>query len=60
MSDPLRTILAHPFLALAREFHWDDRQLDAANKLIDLTVIRVEEYFSGQPNQSPPPQENEK
>lgn len=37
----LRTIVAHPFLALAREFQWDDRQLEAANKLIDITTIRL-------------------
>ncbi len=39
----LRVIVAHPFLVLGREFQWDDRQLDAARKLIDLTVIRLAE-----------------
>ncbi len=39
----LRTIVAHPFFALAREFDWDDRQLAAAKKLIDITVIRLQE-----------------
>jgi len=43
MSDELRTIIAHPFFALAREFGWNDRQLQAAKKLIDVTVIRVQE-----------------
>ena len=42
----LRVIVAHPFFALAREFNWADRQLDAAKKLIDITVIRIEQYFA--------------
>ncbi|HXG71311.1 MAG TPA: hypothetical protein VNJ04_11965 [Gemmatimonadaceae bacterium] len=41
----LRVILAHPFFALGREFQWDERQLAAARKLIDVTLIRLEEVF---------------
>lgn len=41
----LRTIIAHPFLALAREWRWDDAQLATARKLIDVTVIRVQELM---------------
>lgn len=42
MDPDLHTIIAHPFFALAREFKWDDRQLQVARKLIDITVIRVD------------------
>lgn len=42
MDKYLHTIVAHPFLALAREFKWDDRQLSVARQLIDITVIRLD------------------
>lgn len=44
----LRTVVAHPFFALAREFNWDDNQLTAARQLIDITVIRLEEMQAAQ------------
>lgn len=44
--DDLRVIVTHPFLALAREFAWDDRQLAVAQDLIDVTLIRLEEAIA--------------
>lgn len=47
--DDLRTIIAHPFFALGRQFCWSDAELEVARVLIDITVIRIEEHWSRVP-----------
>jgi hypothetical protein len=45
-EEDLRTILGHPFLRLATDFAWTDRQVRIARELLDVTVVRVEEALA--------------
>lgn len=45
----LRNIVAHPFYVMALQFGWPDEQVKAARDLVDITIIRLEEWASALP-----------